>query len=102
MLCGDLNNLGEEIKEQYLQLSQALDEYVRKVFNEWTGTVDKDTSKLLDLPLMKRSLHRPGMLDINFDRYVKCSCGLHTSQIFLIFILSYTLANIYIFIIARC
>ena len=60
--------LGEEIKEQYLQLSQALDDYVRKVFNEWTGTVDKDTSKLLDVPLMRRSQHQVGMLELNFDR----------------------------------
>ena len=65
-----LHFLGEEIKEQYQQLQQALDEYVRKIFNEWTNTVDKDTNKLLDSSLMCRSSHQTGMLDLNFDRYV--------------------------------
>ena len=60
---------GEEIKQQYQQLAQALDEYVRKTFNEWTTTVDKDTSNLLDVPLMCRSTHQLGMLELNFDRY---------------------------------
>ncbi|XP_066933177.1 dynein axonemal heavy chain 2-like [Clytia hemisphaerica] len=60
--------LGEEIKQQYQQLAQALDEYVRKTFNEWTTTVDKDTNKLLDVPLMCRSSSQLGMLELNFDR----------------------------------
>eukprot|EP00795_Rhopilema_esculentum_P016694 gene16694-8141_t len=60
--------LGEEIKTQYLQLAQALDEYVRKTFNEWTATVDKDIGKLLEIPLMARSVEHNGMLDLNFDR----------------------------------
>ena len=56
------------MKGQYHQLAQALDEYVRKVFNEWTGTVDKDTNKLLDIPLICRSVEHPGMLDLHFDK----------------------------------
>ena len=62
--------LGEEIKQQYQQLAQALDEYVRKMFNEWTTTVEKDTNNMLDVPLMCRSTHQLGMLELNFDRSV--------------------------------
>lgn len=64
---------GEEIKQQYQQLAQALDEYVRKTFNEWTTTVDKDTNNLLDVPLMCRSTRQLGMLELNFDRYITAS-----------------------------
>lgn len=60
--------LGEEIKQQYLQLAQALDDYVRKIFNEWTTTVDKNTNKLLDIALMCRSEQHSGMLDLHFDK----------------------------------
>ena len=60
--------LGEEIKVQYHQLSQSLDDFVRKFFNDWTNTVDKDTNKLLDSPLMCRSTEQQGMIDINYDR----------------------------------
>ena len=60
--------VGEEIKQQYQQLAQALDEFVRKVFNEWTATVEKDTGKLLDTALMARNIHRLGLLDLHFDK----------------------------------
>ncbi|XP_065644391.1 dynein axonemal heavy chain 2 isoform X2 [Hydra vulgaris] len=60
--------LGDEIKQQYSQLAQALDDYVRKLFNEWTNTVEKDTVKLLDVPLMCKNTQKTGMLDIHFDR----------------------------------
>ena len=41
---------------------------MRKTFNEWTSTVDKDATRLLEIPLMRRSLDRSGTLDLNFDR----------------------------------
>eukprot|EP00794_Sanderia_malayensis_P010712 gene10712-11859_t len=62
---------GDEKKAQYQQLAQALDEYVRKTFNEWTVTIDKDTAKLLEIPLMSRSMEHGGMLDLNFDRKLR-------------------------------
>ncbi len=34
---------GAETRTQYQQLCQALDEYTRKTFYEWTQTVDKVT-----------------------------------------------------------
>ncbi|KAJ7369517.1 hypothetical protein OS493_038367 [Desmophyllum pertusum] len=42
----------------------ALDEFVRKTFNEWTSTVDKEATRLLEIPLMRRSLDRSGTLDL--------------------------------------
>ncbi|XP_031567025.1 dynein heavy chain 2, axonemal-like, partial [Actinia tenebrosa] len=59
---------GDEIRTQYQQLAQALDEFVRKTFNEWTATVDKESAKLLEIPLMKRNQERTGTLDLNFDK----------------------------------
>ncbi|EDV25795.1 uncharacterized protein TRIADDRAFT_23475 [Trichoplax adhaerens] len=59
---------GDEIRAQYQQLGQALDEYVRKMFNEWTSTVDRELMKLLEVPLMHRSAEYPAMLDLNFDK----------------------------------
>ncbi|XP_071165421.1 dynein axonemal heavy chain 2-like [Mytilus edulis] len=59
---------GEEVRGAFIQLNQALDEYMRKTFHEWTLCVVKDPMKLLDIPLMCRSTERPPMLDINFDK----------------------------------
>ncbi|XP_030837708.1 dynein heavy chain 2, axonemal [Strongylocentrotus purpuratus] len=59
---------GAETRTQYSQLSTALDEFIRKTFNEWAATVDKESIKLLDSPLLCRSNEKMGMLDVNFDR----------------------------------
>ena len=59
---------GDKTRTQYQQLCQALDEYTRKTFYEWTQTVERDPMKLLEVPLMTRSVERPGMIDINSDR----------------------------------
>ncbi|XP_014680873.1 PREDICTED: dynein heavy chain 2, axonemal-like [Priapulus caudatus] len=59
---------GDEARIQYRQLAAALDEYTRKVFDDWASTVDREPGTLLDAPLMCRSSEKPGMLDINFDR----------------------------------
>ena len=37
---------GEEIKSSYQQLASALDEFIRKTFNEWAVTVDRDSYRL--------------------------------------------------------
>ncbi|XP_077988088.1 dynein axonemal heavy chain 2-like [Glandiceps talaboti] len=60
--------MGDETRTQYNQLAIALDEFTRKTFNEWTQTVDKDSIKLLDKPLLCRSMERQAMLDMNFDK----------------------------------
>lgn len=59
---------GEEAKLQYLRLSQNLEEFVGKTFNEWVVTVDKDLDKNLELTLMAKSLHKPGRIEVNFSR----------------------------------
>ncbi|XP_038624757.1 dynein heavy chain 2, axonemal [Tachyglossus aculeatus] len=59
---------GEESIHTYQQLTQAMDEFVRKTFHEWTQTLDKDCIRRLDTPLLRVSLEKPSMLDVNFDK----------------------------------
>ncbi|XP_043933259.1 dynein axonemal heavy chain 2 [Protopterus annectens] len=60
--------IGEETRLAYQQLLQVLDEFVRKIFAEWTQNVDRESIKRLDTPLMIRSQEKHGMLDLNFDK----------------------------------
>uniref|UniRef100_F6YZ23 Dynein axonemal heavy chain 2 n=1 Tax=Monodelphis domestica TaxID=13616 RepID=F6YZ23_MONDO len=59
---------GEESVHAYQQLTQAMDEMVRKTFQDWTQTVEKDSIKRLDTPLLGISTEKPGMLNVNFDK----------------------------------
>ncbi|XP_042138199.1 dynein axonemal heavy chain 2 isoform X2 [Peromyscus maniculatus bairdii] len=59
---------GEESVHTYQQMVQAIDELVRKTFQEWTATLDKDCIRRLDTPLLRISLEKAGMLDVNFDK----------------------------------
>ncbi|XP_069502374.1 dynein axonemal heavy chain 2 [Ambystoma mexicanum] len=59
---------GEETVEEYQHLAQLLDEWVRKIFTEWSQGLDKQAMKRLDTPLLMRNQDKPGMLDINFDK----------------------------------
>ncbi|XP_059156869.1 dynein axonemal heavy chain 2-like isoform X2 [Physella acuta] len=61
---------GEEVRSQFKSLMTALDEFIRKTYYEWTMTVDKEPQKLLDCPLLCRSLERPPMLDLNFNKHL--------------------------------
>uniref|UniRef100_H3A7W8 Dynein axonemal heavy chain 2 n=1 Tax=Latimeria chalumnae TaxID=7897 RepID=H3A7W8_LATCH len=60
--------MGEESRGAYNQLVQVLDEMVRKIFTDWTHTVDRQCLKRLDSSLMIRSQEKQGMLDVNFDK----------------------------------
>uniref|UniRef100_A0A2K6FUI5 Dynein axonemal heavy chain 2 n=1 Tax=Propithecus coquereli TaxID=379532 RepID=A0A2K6FUI5_PROCO len=60
---------GEESIHIYQQMVQAIDELVRKTFQEWTSTLDKDCIRWLDTPLLRISQEKAGMLDVNFDKY---------------------------------
>ncbi|KAK7827523.1 hypothetical protein U0070_026729 [Myodes glareolus] len=60
---------GEESVHTYQQMVQAIDELVRKTFQEWTTTLDKDCIRRLDMPLLRISQEKVGMLDVNFDKY---------------------------------
>ncbi|CAO2643769.1 Dynein axonemal heavy chain 2 [Lemmus lemmus] len=59
---------GEESVHTYQQMVQAIDELVRKTFQEWTATLDKDCIRRLDMPLLRISQEKAGMLDVNFDK----------------------------------
>uniref|UniRef100_A0A8C8SM12 Dynein axonemal heavy chain 2 n=1 Tax=Pelusios castaneus TaxID=367368 RepID=A0A8C8SM12_9SAUR len=59
---------GEESFQAYQLLVQAMDEIERKTFQEWTQTLDKESLKRLDTPLLILSAEKSGMLDINFDK----------------------------------
>uniref|UniRef100_A0A8C8ZZR2 Dynein axonemal heavy chain 2 n=1 Tax=Prolemur simus TaxID=1328070 RepID=A0A8C8ZZR2_PROSS len=59
---------GEESVHTYQQMVQAIDELVRKTFQEWTSTLDKDCIRRLDIPLLRISQEKAGMLDVNFDK----------------------------------
>ncbi|EGV93882.1 Dynein heavy chain 2, axonemal [Cricetulus griseus] len=60
---------GEESVHTYQQMVQTIDEMVRKTFQEWTATLDKDCIRRLDTPLLRISQEKAGMLDVNFDKY---------------------------------
>lgn len=60
---------GEESVHTYQQMVQAIDELVRKTFQEWTATLDKDCIRRLDIPLLRINQEKAGMLDVNFDKY---------------------------------
>uniref|UniRef100_A0A8I3PUB4 Dynein axonemal heavy chain 2 n=1 Tax=Canis lupus familiaris TaxID=9615 RepID=A0A8I3PUB4_CANLF len=59
---------GEESVHTYQQMVQAIDELVRKTFQDWTLTLDKDCIRRLDTPLLRISQEKAGMLDVNFDK----------------------------------
>ncbi|XP_039087571.1 dynein heavy chain 2, axonemal [Hyaena hyaena] len=59
---------GEESVHTYQQMVQAMDELVRKTFQDWTATLDKDCIRRLDTPLLRVSQEKAGMLDVNFDK----------------------------------
>ncbi|XP_058531818.1 dynein axonemal heavy chain 2 isoform X3 [Ochotona princeps] len=59
---------GEESVHTYQQMVQTIDELVRKTFQEWTATLDKDCIRRLDTPLLRISQEKAGMLDVNFDK----------------------------------
>uniref|UniRef100_F7E952 Dynein axonemal heavy chain 2 n=1 Tax=Callithrix jacchus TaxID=9483 RepID=F7E952_CALJA len=59
---------GEESVHTYQQMVQAIDELVRKTFQEWTSTLDKDCIRRLDTPLLRIGQEKAGMLDVNFDK----------------------------------
>ncbi|VTJ66821.1 Hypothetical predicted protein [Marmota monax] len=60
---------GEESVHTYQQMVQAIDELVRKTFQDWTATLDRDCIRRLDTPLLRISQEKAGMLDVNFDKY---------------------------------
>lgn len=46
--------VGEEVHHNYLQLAQNLEEFVGKMFTDWTNSVERELDRLLETPLMLR------------------------------------------------
>lgn len=59
--------VGDEARVQYKHTSHALDEFMRKCFNEWTFSLENEPMKLLELPLLKKSSEVDGMIDVNLS-----------------------------------
>ncbi|XP_078057018.1 dynein axonemal heavy chain 2 [Mustelus asterias] len=62
--------LGEETMVFFQTLEQSLDEFVRKIFTDWTVNIDRECIKRLERPLMIRNLEDRGKLSVNFDMYL--------------------------------
>ncbi|XP_048885226.1 dynein axonemal heavy chain 2 [Brienomyrus brachyistius] len=58
----------KKVNLEYAQLVQTLDEMVRKIFSEWSQSLNRKNLKRLDQPLMVRCKEMAGMMDINFDK----------------------------------
>ena len=52
--------VGEEVRHSYLQLAQNLEEFVGKMFNDWTHSVEKELERLLQQPLMLKKMQKLG------------------------------------------
>lgn len=60
----------QEVHEAYRKGAHWMDERIRKLFSEWSQSLDHQNLKRLDQPLMIRCKDKTGMLDINFNKYV--------------------------------
>lgn len=47
-----------------------MDKWIRRLFSEWSQSLDHHNLTGLDQPLMIRCTNNSGMLDINFNKYV--------------------------------
>ncbi|CAH8511548.1 unnamed protein product [Schistosoma rodhaini] len=56
-----------ELRQQYTQLTDALDDLTRKIYNEFQTTIEPDPLKCLDLPVLTRSTLQFGMIEPNFS-----------------------------------
>ncbi|XP_072544049.1 dynein axonemal heavy chain 2 [Salminus brasiliensis] len=59
---------GEVVREGYGQLVQTLDELVKRMYSEWSQSLDRQSLRNLNQPLMIRCKEKPGVLDSNFDK----------------------------------
>ncbi|XP_053341025.1 dynein axonemal heavy chain 2 [Clarias gariepinus] len=56
------------VYEAYRQLVHTADEQIRRLFSDWSQSLDHHNLKGLDQPLIIRCKEKPGMLDVNFDK----------------------------------
>lgn len=64
------HHTGQEVHEAYRQEVHTMDEWIRRLFSEWSQSLNHHNLKGLDQPLMIRCKDKTGMLDINFNKYV--------------------------------
>ncbi|MCI4377271.1 hypothetical protein PGIGA_G00201730 [Pangasianodon gigas] len=62
------NDTGQEVHEAYRQLAHTMDERIRRLFSEWSQSLDHHNLKGLNQPLMIRCKEKTGMLDVNFNK----------------------------------
>ncbi|TRY86536.1 hypothetical protein DNTS_031646 [Danionella cerebrum] len=58
----------EDVHVMYSKLCQALDEKVRRLFNDWSQNLNLECLSSLDQPLMIRCRGKAGLLDVNFNK----------------------------------
>ncbi len=54
-----------EVTNEYNQVAGSLEEYIKKVFNEWLAAVEENALARLNIPLLLRN---DDFLENNFDR----------------------------------
>ncbi|XP_043099095.1 dynein axonemal heavy chain 2-like [Puntigrus tetrazona] len=59
---------GEEVRVNYAKLCQTLDEKVRRIFTDWSQSLNRECLSSLNQPLMIRCKGKTGPLDINFNK----------------------------------
>ncbi|KAK2860339.1 hypothetical protein Q7C36_004505 [Tachysurus vachellii] len=64
------NGTTQAVHEAYRQLVHTMDERIRKLFSEWSQSLDHQNLKRLDQPLMIRCTENKAMLDINFNKNI--------------------------------
>eukprot|EP00106_Octopus_bimaculoides_P014248 XP_014781690.1 PREDICTED: dynein heavy chain 2, axonemal-like [Octopus bimaculoides] len=85
-----------DITKNYHQLISALDENIRKYFNEWNLNLDKDPLTYLDLPLMQKTIEDDvPVLHLNFNKaLLKMLSEIHYWE-YLMFEIPYYAARVY-------
>ncbi|KAI2662835.1 Dynein axonemal heavy chain 2 [Labeo rohita] len=58
----------EEVHVNYAKLCQTLDERVRRIFTDWSQSLNRECLSSLNQPLMIRCKGKTGLLDINFNK----------------------------------
>ncbi|KAI5104428.1 dynein heavy chain 2, axonemal isoform X1 [Silurus meridionalis] len=60
----------QKVHEFYKQLTHTMDERIRRLFSEWSQSLDQHNLKGLDQPLLTHCKEKTGMLDINFNKSI--------------------------------
>ncbi|XP_058251926.1 dynein axonemal heavy chain 2 isoform X2 [Hemibagrus wyckioides] len=64
------NDTMQEVHKAYRQLVHSMDQCIRRLFSEWSQTLDHHNLKRLDQPLMIRCLEKTDRLNLNFNKSI--------------------------------